>query len=212
MVLMEQGESHRVGSKILQVWDIQDHPILWSKADPPNYQAFRRRVIALMKNADPVHLLRANPSRNNDLVADNAKLWVKPATCLQKLLHQVQHERLDTLETPTEYAAVLLHQSPQRLRIYYYSNNQNGIGRMNAITQPVAQAHQDGWRVIAGLHNHNFRPDDAQLNGAVAPSLPDAQFNIRFAAQVGMAQAWITNGLDTAEIPGSAFHLFEQPH
>jgi len=65
------------------------------------------------------------------------------------------------------------------------------------------------WTIVAMLHNHAFHPGQPELNGAPAPSRPDAQFLVNFAGS-GMAEAWITNGLHTAHIPAAAFGLFER--
>ncbi|ODT86672.1 MAG: hypothetical protein ABS78_15415 [Phenylobacterium sp. SCN 70-31] len=210
-MLMAEGEPHAAGSKLLQMWEFDDAPVFASEAEPAGYEAFRRRAAAAVGDTDPLRPLRANPGRNNDLVARHAGAWVRPATCLQKLLQKAQDDRIDTFASPTEFMAFVL-RSPDgaRLRVYFYTANFDGIGRVGPAAEPAARDHAAGWTVLAGVHNHNFHPHDPTLNGAVGPSLPDAQFNLRFHAQTGMAEAWITNGLHTAQIPAAAFPLFEQ--
>ncbi|WP_133254286.1 hypothetical protein [Phenylobacterium deserti] len=216
MVLLEEGDPHQPGSRWLQVWEVPDTPVLWSQADPDGYQAFRAAVARHVDDPDPLRRLAeaggdAQHRANNARVAASAVEWIRPARCLQKLLQLSQHERIDTFTAPTEFAAFIL-RSPDKgqLRIYAYTVNQDGIGRMDPLTDPVIAARKEGWEVLAGLHNHAFHPGRPALNGPLAPSLPDAQFNSRFAEDTGMQSAWITNGLHTVEIPASAFPLFEQ--
>jgi hypothetical protein len=209
-VLMAEGDPHAAGSKLLQMWTFDDAPVFHSVADPAGYSAFRRKAAQAVGDTDPVRRLRTSPGRNNDLVAARAADWIRPATCLQKLLQQVQHTRMDTFQSPTEFLAFVL-RSPDgaRLRIYYYTANFDGIGRVGPAADPAARDQAQGWTILAGVHNHNFHPNDPKMNGALGPSLPDAQFNLSFHARTGMAEAWITNGLHTAEIPATAFPLFE---
>jgi len=185
---MAEGEPHAAGSKLLQMWEFDDAPVFASEAEPAGYEAFRRRAAAAVGDTDPLRPLRANPGRNNDLVARHAGAWVRPATCLQKLLQKAQDDRIDTFASPTEFMAFVL-RSPDgaRLRVYFYTANFDGIGRVGPAAEPAARDHAAGWTVLAG-----------------------AQFNLRFHAQTGMAEAWIPNGLHTAQIPAAAFPLFEQ--
>lgn len=210
-VLMRQGDDHAPGAKLLRVWEMSDRPVLWSTADPVGYGTFRAAVKRHVPDTDPARILAAAPSANNARVAASAAEWVRSARCLQKLLYQRQDQRMPTFTAPTEFAAFVL-RSPdgKRLRIYSYTANLDGIGRMDPVSDPVARDHEAGWVVLAGLHNHAFHPGDRpDLNGVVAPSVPDAQFNARFHTVSGMREAWITNGLDTVEIPASAFGSFE---
>ena len=210
-VLAEQGEAHAKGSRLLQVWEFPDSAVFWSKAEPDGYGRFRARAGRLAGETDPVRLLAQTPSRNNRLVAENAAAWIAPATCLEKLLFQIQDRRIDTFAAPTEFLGFVL-RSPDaaRLKVYFYTVNQDGIGRASPAADRVAADRGSGWTVVAGLHNHNFHPGEPGLNAPLAPSLPDAQFNASFAAEAGMAEAWITNGLDTVHIPAAAFGRFER--
>lgn len=210
-VFMEEGASHAKGARLLQMWEVPNAPVWWSQAEPEGYASFRARVVRHVSETDPVKLLAQVPSRNNAIVAESAQAWIKPASCLEKLLQQVQDQRLDTFVEPTEFvSAVLVSRDQRRLRVYYYTANQNGIGRMTPVTDLAIQARSEGWSVRAVLHNHAFHPDQPLLNSALAPSLPDAQFNVNFAERVGLAEAWITNGLHTTRIPAAAFGRFER--
>lgn len=210
-VLAEEGEPHAKGSRLLQVWEFGDAPVWWSKAEPAGYGDFRARVRRLAGETDPVKLLDQTPSANGRLVAENASAWIAPATCLEKLLFQIQDQRIDTFAAPTEFVSMVLRSADgARLRVYFYTVNQDGIGRASPISEPAMADHRAGWTVLAALHNHNFHPGDVRLNSALAPSLPDAQLNLNMAREAGLQGAWITNGLHTAHIPASAFGAMER--
>jgi hypothetical protein len=208
-VLLSEGDAHAKGSKLLQVWDTPDAPVLWSSAEPEGYEAFVARAMR-QETTDPVALLEQNPYANSHLVAANAAAWIAPANCLEMLLYQAQDQRIETFTAPTEFMAIVL-RSPDgaRLRVYFYSVNQDGIGRATPIADPAQVDHGAGWTILAGLHNHSFHPGDPKLNGPVAPSNPDAKFNAAFAAEAAMQAAWITNGVSTAHIPAEAFGRFQ---
>jgi hypothetical protein len=210
-MISESGNPHERGSRLLQVWEMDDAPIWWSLAEPAGYEAFRARAALEAGETDPLALLAQHPWANNRLVAERAAEWISPVNCLEMLLQQAQDRRIDMFEAPTEFAAIIL-RSPDgaRLRIYAYTINEDGIGRMTPLTEPAMADHWSGWKVLAALHNHAFHPGQPALNGAVAPSTADARFNLNYAASSGMAQAWITNGLHTARIPAAAFGLFER--
>jgi hypothetical protein len=220
-VLASEGGGHARGDRLLQVWDVPDAPVLWSNADPadPAFAAFKAGVARKVSVTDPVALLRASPAwdnarlkQANALVADHAAQWIAPAGCLEKLLIALQHARIDTFEQPTEFAALVL-RSPDggRLRIYFLTVNEDGIGRMSPLTEPALADVKAGWRVLMGLHNHGFHPKEPSLNGVLAASEADAQFAVNFAAEAGLEAAWITNGLNTSRIPAAAFGLFTAP-
>lgn len=209
-VLISEGDAHAKGSRLLQVWDTPDAPVLWSSAEPDGYEAFVAKAMR-QETTDPVALLgQTPPYANNRLVAENAAAWIAPANCLEMLLYQAQDQRIETFTAPTEFMAFVL-RSPDgaRLRIYFYSVNQDGIGRAGPVADPAAADRKAGWTILAGLHDHAFHPGDPALNGPVAPSIPDATFNANFAAEAGMQAAWITNGVSTAHVPAAAFGRFE---
>lgn len=211
VVLMQEGEAHQPGSRLLQFWDMDDAPVLWSSQAPAVYRDFRAGVKRHVRDADAVRLLAQNATTNNRLVAQNAGHWIHPVVCLEMLLQGAQHGRLDTFKNPTEFASfVLRSKDGKRLRVYFYTVNQDGIGRMSPLTQPVAKDIKTGWRVLFTLHNHNFHPGQPQLNGIVAPSVPDAQFAYNVREELALPQARITNGVSTVRIPASAFAQFER--
>lgn len=211
-VIAQSGDPHAHGSRLLQVWEVADAPVWWSQqAGPAGYAAFRAQVAAKAGPTDPALLLAQTPWTNNRLVAANAAQWVRPANCLEMLLQQTQNRRIAPFDAPTEFMAVILRSSDtKRLRVYFYTTNQDGIGRATPVSDLAAEDHRAGWTVLAALHNHAFHPGQPDLNAPLAPSKPDAQFNANYAARVGLAEAWITNGLHTAHIPAAAFDKFER--
>lgn len=220
-VIASQGDSHAKGSRLVQVWEVPDAPVYWSTADPsaPAFGAFLAGVARHVPVTDPVALLRASPGwdnprlrQSNALVADRAAEWIRPAGCLEKLLLSVQYARVDMFERPTEFAALVL-RSPggDRLRIYYLTINEDGVGRISPLTEPALVDVKAGWRAEIALHNHGFHPGQPSLDGVLAPSEADAQFAANFAAEAGLQAAWITNGLHTSRIPAAAFGLFTEP-
>jgi hypothetical protein len=96
-----------------------------------------------------------------------------------------------------------------RLRVYFYTINQDGIGRASPLTQPAERDRQAGWTMEIVLHSHVFHPGQPELDGLIAPSVADADlaFNL---LDAGLKQAWITNGVHTVRIPADAFGLFER--
>jgi hypothetical protein len=220
-VIANEGVSSAKGSRLLQVWDVPDARIYWTTADPadPAFRTFVADVAKHVPSTDPVRLLRTSPAWNNPrlkqsnaLVADRASEWIRPAGCLEKLLLSVQRARVNLFERPTEFAVLVL-RSPERsrLRIYYLTINEDGIGRMSPLTEPAMVDIKAGWRMEIMLHNHSFHPGQPSLDGVLAPSEADAQFMANFAADAGLQAAWITNGLHSSRIPASAFGLFTAP-
>ncbi|TIP12511.1 hypothetical protein [Mesorhizobium sp.] len=160
-VLMEDGDPHEVGSKLLQLWEVADHPVLWSETAPEtgDYRRFRDDLAQRKIETDPMHLLERSPTENNRMVMRNAGDWIRPAACLEMLMFGHQYGRLNTFETPSEFASIILRSADrQRLRVYYYTINHDGIGRMDSIVEPTLDDRRDGWEVLVALHSHVFHP------------------------------------------------------
>lgn len=213
-VVMEEGDPHEVGSRLLQVWEVPDDPVLWSDTLPESesYRGFRAEVTERGIETDPVRLLERSPTANNEIVLANADAWIGPAGCLEMLLYGHQHARLNTFSDPSEFGGIIL-RSPdaERLRIYYFTVNQDGLGNMDTIVVPVLDDRRDGWEVLVALHSHVFHPGQPEIDGILAPSEPDADFHIRLHEASGLREAWITNGIDTVRMPASSFGDFTRP-
>lgn len=214
IVLAEDGNPHETGSRLLQVWEVSNDKVLWSHTAPKtgDYSRFRAQVAELNLETDPVRLLKRSPTNNNLLVISKAEEWIGPAGCLEMLLIGYQHARMNTFEAPTEFASMVL-RSPdgERLRVYYYTNNYDGIGRTDPIVEPVLEDRKQGWEVLVAMHSHVFHPGQPELDGLLAPSEPDADFHVRFHEVSEVREAWITNGIDTVRMPAETFHDFTRP-
>lgn len=211
VILNQSGDPHGPDGRLLQVWDIVDDPVLWSEASPEGaYADFVSQVAELRLETDPVKLLERSPTPNNRLIAVHADEWIRPAGCLEKLLTGYQHARIGVFDAPTEFASVVM-RSPDgsRLRIYYYTINQDGIGRASPIIDPARADIARGWTMELVLHPHVFHPGQPELDGLVAPSAPDADLAYNLLG-VGLKQSWITNGVHTVTIPAEAFGLFRR--
>lgn len=210
-VLEQSGDPHGPDGRLLQVWEIADDPVLWSDASPSGpYAGFLAQVEARKLETDPVTLLQRSPTPNNLLVISRADDWVRPAGCLEKLLAGYQHGRMGVFDAPTEFASVVM-RSPDkaRLRIYYYTINQDGIGRASPFLDPAHEDGAKGWTMELVLHPHVFHPGQPELDGLVAPSVPDADLAYNLRAS-GLKQSWITNGIHTVKIPAEAFALLQR--
>lgn len=186
---------------------IENHPALWEAAPEALLAQFRSKVAMRRIVTDREVLLRQTDAPNNMLVAGNPT-WVEPIRCIEALLFTRQNERISILERSTEFAAFVLRSADgSRLKIYNYTRNEDGIGNVSVLTDPIARDVSEGWLLVASLHNHNFHPDELGSNGIVSPSGTDTTLYKNLAAAFGLREAWITNGVDTSHIPASAFGL-----
>lgn len=214
VVLQSSGDPHGPDGKLLQVWTVPNDPALWSDASPTSggYSDFLAKVKASGVETDPVRLLQASSAmKNNLIVIAQADKWIRPAGCLEKLLVGLQHERIDTFRSPTEFATAVT-QSPDanQLKIYFYTINQDGIGRASPFTDPAGKDVAQGWTMKLVLHPHAFHPGNPPLNGPVAPSVADADLAFNLHESAGLQASWITNGISTVRIPATAFGEFER--
>lgn len=173
-------------------------------ADVSQASLLRKSIQSFPDNAD---------RRNASLVYQQRRKWIRPAGCLEALLFSRQTERLDMASQPTELTAfVLKAKRGSRVRLYYFTVNQPGIGGMGTLMTPVeADLASGNWRPWMSLHNHNFDFAGARLGGTVAPSAADAQFFQSAASDFGLETAWITNGFDTLKLRRRDFRRLSAP-
>lgn len=152
-VMLREGASHQAGSRLLQYWGMPNNPVWWSDATPAStaYKDYRSKVAANVSLTDPVRLLQRSPTHNNKIVVAEAGNWIRPASCLEKLLQAEQHGRVDAFKTPTEFLGfVLLSPDEKRVRVYFYTVNYDGIGAATPVSGPVVQPARRGglcWQV-----------------------------------------------------------------
>lgn len=210
-VLNQEGESHAAGSKLLKRWDIPNDAV-WDSDRTPIRGAYPKYVQEANDRAvetNPARILAENDTFNNRIVRTNLSDWVRPASCLEKSLLAEQHSRMNLFSQPSEFASFVL-LSPDRtiVRVYYYTVNQNGIGKASPLTSPVQQDLKSGWKPLFALHNHPIVPGDRKLNGAPSPSVPDADFQMGSARYLGLPEARITNGFNSVHMPATSFAEF----
>lgn len=212
-VLVKEGSDHLPDSRLLQFWDLDKPQSLWltSRKQPRLYGRYLSQVRKIGFKTEPIAALRASPSVNNDIVLQSGSEWIRPSNCLEKLLIGIQNSRVSIESDPTEFVSVVLDKpGTSRVRIYFYSVNRNGIGAMTPLTRLVDADVKQGWQVDFVLHNHAFHLTDPALNGILAPSVPDANFNFNFLKSHGLRQARITNGVHTVEVPSRSFERFQR--
>lgn len=210
-VIEEQGDSHASGSKLLKRWDIPNDEV-WDSGGTPSRGAYLKYVQEAKERSvesNPKKILRTNDTYNNRIVRANLANWIKPPSCLEKVLLAEQHVRMNLFTHPSEFASfALLSPDKSVVRVYYYTVNQNSIGKVSPLTSPVREDVKTGWQPLFALHNHPIVPRDRQLNGAPSPSVPDADFQLAAGKYLGLPEARITNGFSSAHIPASSFTKF----
>lgn len=210
--VVREGGWSQPDSRLLMYWDVKQPQVLWSTTAPAprSYRRYLSQVRTVGFETDPLAALRASPSVNNAIVLSASSEWIRPANCLEKLLIGLQNNRVNITRDPTEFVSVVLDRpDTERIRVYFYSVNRNGIGAMTPLTRLIDADVTQGWQVNFVLHNHAFHLADPALNGILAPSGPDAHFNLNFLASHGLRQARITNGLYSVEVPSNAFSRFD---
>ena len=218
-VLASAGDPREAGSRLFQVWDLEESAAFYGTTRPRSkgYDAFRRDLDQSGLATDVPTLLKSGAKKgetaadvaNRVIALQGAGEWIHPANCLEMLLVGMQNDRMPILMTSTEFVAMLLRSADgRRLRIYHYAKNQEGFGNVSELLDPIARDHRDGWAVIAALHNHNFRMNEGVSSGVLAPSAADAQLQRRLTEALSLQEAWITNGINTIRIPAAEFGRF----
>jgi hypothetical protein len=222
-VLQSEGNPHQEGSSSLLLWEIANTSLLWSRAGQASepYNRFLKQLSGTQIETDPVVLLRKKATLpqtspgdafNARLAADHADAWISPVNCLEALLMGVQNERIPLLDRSTEFTAFVLESKDRsRIRIYSFTRNQDGIGNAGPALGWVAKDIDAGWSLLGNLHNHNFRPTEADLNAVTAPSISDAEFYLFLRNQHRLQNAWITNGVSTIRVPARDLPKFRGP-
>jgi hypothetical protein len=101
------------------------------------------------------------------------------------------------LTHPTEFVAHLLRKEG-RLKIYFGASDAPYLPKSLYGLDEVAAAVAEGWEYWAALHNHPLRSRDGKpALGVPAPSTSDVDLFRGLAAERGLREVWVTNGLYT---------------
>lgn len=106
-----------------------------------------------------------------------------------------------------EFQAFILRR-PGSYRVYFTQSDAHRAWPWSPKVKVMIRANLDaGWTLFAHLHNHPFFFDNpsGDIAGTPAPSGQDAALYRELAVAARLQRAWITNGLDTLEIPVAEF-------
>jgi len=112
---------------------------------------------------------------------------------------------------PTEFVSYFLEREG-RLRVYFATNDSEGVSRMGRLMDEMNKDLHAGWRVTGNLHNHSFFLADLENDkpqGVLAPSGNDMRVLNGNAASIGLPRALITNGFNTLVVGSEDFPVFQ---
>lgn len=101
--LMKVGNAHDAGAKLLERRDLPNDDV-WDGSGTPRDSRYRRYIEELdrgLVEKDPARILATNDTFNNRIVANHLLDWMKPASCLEKVLISEQHRRMNMFSSPT---------------------------------------------------------------------------------------------------------------
>jgi hypothetical protein len=213
-------------------FDLRDQPGLWETAEPDTVissfrQAVRLRVGAaidaqalLKRQRDIFARLPAEwrgEATNGTLVLEGRVGEIGPINCLEAMLWKWQAMRYRMIDHPTEFGAFVLRRDG-RVRVYMSSADLVGQRLRSAVTELVKADVTAGFALIAHIHNHPFLFDrnvgdrmwtteatQADVAGALAPSMTDVQLYRNLRSTMGLREARITNGLQTSRFAAAEF-------
>jgi hypothetical protein len=201
------------------------------QVDTPMYEAFLSYLQEVNATADVnVFDQRALLERQRDVfirflgpeagefhqrVLDGEVGQLGKVTCLQSVLFDLQNADWPLSDGPVEMGALVLQRqvgAGTELRAYVKTQEQNDfLGLSMAELMPLVEADVvDGWQLLAHMHSHPLVPDGTfDIAGTVLPSSPDSQHYRDLRDQLGMLEAWITNGTDSARYVAAEFDELE---
>lgn len=184
------------------------------------YEAFRSQVLARIA-PEPFALLKrqrriferarmTGELFKFDILLEGRAGIIREISCLESLLlaeHLGAHPERPELET--EFSAFILERAGA-LRVYFQSGRKLSTPDPKPALERIARDLVDGWRVLSLLHNHPFAFENpsGDMSGTTIPSRQDADVFVYFAGELGLEQAWITNGFNTLVLKASEFAAF----
>ncbi len=206
-------------STFLQFWIEEDRPVFAHPMLPRSASLdLFRQAISQQFDTDARAILQTQleqvegPDRMNvELVLAGEAGVLRPMSCLEALLLAAQTDRAEMqgssmFDEPTEFFSYVLERDGE-LKIYHYTVDQPGIGRVGPIHDAVRADLAEGWRVVKNIHNHNFFPHSTQPLGGVAPSATDVQAFRGAVESLALPRASITNGFHSLDMTADDFRI-----
>ena len=219
--LPEPTVLRREGTALLEMWELPSSPVWLSENLPgdPVYAAYRAAIDRAGANQirPPVEPPQPKDEADRELwrreglneeVMYSGGGHVRRIHCLEAALFARQHARYSQLTHPTEFVAHILTRG-DHLKVYFWGSDQPfppraGYGQDEARADVFA-----GWQFSVVLHNHTIRT----LNGRPAlgfpgPSTSDVQLSRSLAANLGLREVWVTNGIYTGVVTADSLGRF----
>ncbi len=211
----------RLGSAVLQVWELPASPVLDRPVVPDDQAYLRFRAAIRQAGADRVRPVADRPQatsdeerevwrredRNAELVHGGRVGRIRPINCLEALLFAHQHRRRDEIAHPTEFLVSILRKrtgGQTRLRVYFTAGDEMFPPKQLYGFDRVARDRAGGWELSVVLHNHTVQQNRGRpALGQPAPSSSDVALLRGLAADLGMAEARVTNGFYTVDVPAA---------
>jgi hypothetical protein len=208
---------------LLQYWLIRNAPELGESSLPatPSLHEFRERIARSIDTV-PRSLVERQLAGTTGADAENVRLVlagaagsIRPMSCLEALLLATRTERATARGRPmhvdpTEFVSFVLKRG-DTLKVWFYTVDQPGLGRLGVLHEPVGRDVDEGWEVVTNLHNHNFFPGTERVLGGVVPSGTDVQYLRSARATFGLPGASITNGFHSLDISAGDLDRFAGP-
>jgi hypothetical protein len=218
--VLEQSESH-----LLQYWDFSNTTLPLSQELPhSDTLSTYRNTVESRISIDPQDILNrhllvrpdSDDAFNIKMVLASIVAEIRPIRCIEALLLDHQLSRNPRMLTePTEFLSYFLKHPDGRLRVYYLTDDINGVRKMRGLVTHIASDLKNDWTVVSNLHNHSFFEDFVEpgdkfrlQGGVLAPSANDVKVFLGHKKNLGLQSASITNGFHTVDIRGENFACF----
>jgi hypothetical protein len=147
---------------------------------------------------DPTREMWRREDHNAELVMSGKAGRLRPMQCLEALTF-----------VPDRETIVLVLRRGEALRLYVGTSDQMFPPKSVYGTTQAAADVADGWRLDVVLHNHTVQRRGAKIAlGMPTLSIADVSLFRHLVAELGLAGAWVTNGVFTALVPAADFPLF----
>ena len=203
---------------LLQRWELEASRDLFTPATElsPALEAYRREIRQRVGETGPADLLRVQLDedwlpegdlKNVELALEGEAGRIRPIDRLEAFLLDIQLRRGDMIADPTEFLSLVL-QRGDRLKIYFYTLDQGGIGGVGRIHSLVEADVAAGFALERSIHNHNFFFDSEHgVLGGTVPSTADVWISRAQRDEFGLRTATIT--FDTIELDQDDLDVFQ---